>query len=70
MFRKKTRGQVIGTELQEAFAHIGAAATEAGQLAAEQLGPRVAAARGAAGPAFDAAQKAAAVKVAPKVAAA
>ncbi|TFV92078.1 hypothetical protein E4P40_03845 [Blastococcus sp. CT_GayMR20] len=66
VFRKKTRGQVIGTELQEGFAHIGAAATEAGRLAAEQLGPRVAAAREAAGPALDAAQKA----VAPKVAAA
>jgi hypothetical protein len=70
VFRKKTRGQVIGAELQEAFAHIGAAATEAGHLAAEQLGPRVVAAREAAGPALDAAQKAAAVKVAPKVAAA
>jgi hypothetical protein len=70
VFRKKTRGQVIGAELQEAFAHIGAAATEAGQLAAEQFGPRVTAAREAAGPAFDAAQKAAAVAVAPKVAAA
>ena len=70
VFRKKTRGQVIGAELQEAFAHIGVAATEAGHLAAEQLGPRVAAAREAAGPALDAAQKAAAVKVAPKVAAA
>jgi hypothetical protein len=70
VFRKKTRGQVIGAELQEAFAHIGVAATEAGQFAAEQLGPRVTAAREAAGPAFDAAQKAAAVKVAPRVAAA
>ena len=70
MFRKKTRGQVIGAELQEGFAQIGVAATEAGRLAAEQLGPRVAAAREAAVPAFDAAQKAAAVKVAPKVAAA
>jgi hypothetical protein len=70
VFRKKTRGQVIGAELQEAFAHIGVAASEAGHLAAEQLGPRVTAAREAAGPAFDAAQKAAALKVAPKVAAA
>jgi hypothetical protein len=70
VFRKKTRGQVIGAELQEGFAHIGVAATEAGRLAAEQLGPRVAAAREAAGPALDAAQKAAALKVAPKVAAA
>ena len=39
VFRKKTRGQVIGAELQEAFAHIGVAASEAGHLAAEQLGP-------------------------------
>jgi hypothetical protein len=70
VFRKKTRGQVIGAELQEGFAHIGVAATEAGRLAAEQLGPRVAAAREAAGPKLDAAQKAAAAKVAPKVAAA
>jgi hypothetical protein len=70
VFRKKTHGQVIGAELQEGFAHIGVAATEAGRLAAEQLGPRVAAAREAAGPALDAAQKAAALKVAPKVAAA
>ena len=60
VFRKKTRGQVIGAELQEGFAHIGVAATEAGRLAAEQLGPRVAAAREAAGPELDAAQKAAA----------
>ncbi len=70
MFRKKTRGQVIGAELQEGFAHIGVAATEAGRLAADQLGPRVAAAREAAGPKLDAAQKAAKVAVAPKVAAA
>ena len=70
MFRKKTRGQVIGAELQEGFAHIGVAATEAGRLAAEQLGPRVAAAREAAGPTLDAAQKAAQEAVAPKVAAA
>jgi hypothetical protein len=70
VFRKKTRGQVIGAELQEGFAHIGVAATEAGRLAAEQLGPRVAAARDVAGPKLDAAQKAAAAKVAPKVAAA
>ena len=70
VFRKKTHGQVIGAELQEGFAHIGVAATEAGRLAAEQLGPRVAAAREAAGPALDAAQKAAVLKVAPKVAAA
>jgi hypothetical protein len=70
VFRKKTRGQVIGAELQEGFTHIGVAATEAGRLAAEQLGPRVAAARDAAGPALDAAQKAVAPKVAAAVAAA
>src|SRR4051812_18247482 len=70
VFRKKTRGQVIGAELQEGLVHIGVAAGEAGRLAAEQLGPRVAAAREAAGPALDAAQKVAAAKVAPKVAAA
>ncbi|WP_116452425.1 hypothetical protein [Blastococcus litoris] len=70
VFRKKTRGQVIGAELQEGLAHIGVAATEAGRLAAEQLGPRVTAAREAAGPALDAAQTAVALKVAPKVAAA
>jgi hypothetical protein len=70
VFRKKTRGQVIGAELQEGLAHIGVAATEAGRLAAEQLGPRVAAAREAAGPTLDAAQKAAQAAVAPKVAAA
>src|SRR3954452_2590160 len=66
VFRKKTHGQVIGAELQEGLAHIGVAATEAGRLAAEQLAPRMAAAREAAGPTLDAAQKA----VAPKVAAA
>ena len=70
VFRKKTRGQVIGAELQEGFTHIGAAVTEAGRLAAEQLGPRVEAAREAAGPQLDAAQKAVAPKVAAAVAAA
>jgi hypothetical protein len=70
VFRKKTRSQVIGAELQEGFAHIGVAATEAGRLAAEQLGPRVAAARVVAAPRLDAAQKAAQKAVAPKVAAA
>jgi hypothetical protein len=70
VFRKKTRGQVIGAELQEGFAHIGVAATEAGRLAAEQLGPRVAAARDATVPALDAASKKAQAAVAPKVAAA
>jgi hypothetical protein len=66
VFRKKTRGQVIGAELQEGFSHIGVAASEAGRLAAEQLGPRVAAARDAAAPALHTAQMA----VVPKVAAA
>ena len=72
MFRTKTQthGEVIGAELQESLTHLGAALSEAGRAAAEQLGPRVAAAREAAGPALDAAQKAAAAKVAPKVAAA
>ncbi len=66
MFRKKTRGQVIAAELQEGFSHIGTAMTEAGRAAAEELAPRLAAARDAAGPALGAAQLA----VAPKVAAA
>jgi hypothetical protein len=66
VFRKKTHGQVIGAELQEGFTHIGTAMTEAGRLAAEQLAPRVEAARESAGPALAAGRKA----VAPKVAAA
>ena len=66
VFRKKTRGQVIAAELQEGFSHIGTAMTEAGRAAADELAPRMAAARGAAGPALGAAQLA----VAPKVAAA
>ena len=66
MFRKKTRGQVIGAELQEGFTHIATAMNEAGRLAVEQLTPRVEAAREAATPAYEAAQKA----VVPKVAAA
>jgi hypothetical protein len=70
VFRKKTRGQVIGAELQEGFTHIGSAVSEAGRLAAEQLGPRVEAARDAAGPAFEASRKAVAPKVAAAVAAA
>jgi hypothetical protein len=70
VFRKKTRGQVIGAELQEGFTHIGTAVSEAGRLAAEQLGPRVEAAREAASPAFEAAQKAVVPKVAAAVAAA
>ncbi|SEP17331.1 hypothetical protein [Trujillonella endophytica] len=66
MFRKKTRGQVIAAELQEGFSHIGTAMTEAGRAAADELAPRIAAAREAAAPALGAAQLA----VAPKVAAA
>ena len=70
VFRKKSRGQIIGAELQEGFTHIGTAMSEAGRLAAEQLGPRVEAAREAATPAYEAAQKAVAPKVAAAVAAA
>jgi hypothetical protein len=66
VFRKKTRGQVIAAELQEGLSHIQTAMTEAGRAAAEELGPRIAAARDAAGPALGAAQLA----VAPRVAAA
>src|SRR5690242_12237901 len=72
--RKKTHGQLAGAELQEGLGHIGTAVAEAGRAAAETLGPRVEAARDAAGPALEAAQKkaqkAAAQSVAPKVAAA
>jgi hypothetical protein len=74
VFRKKTRGQVIGAELQEGLTHLGNAAAEAGRAAAEQLAPRVEAAQRAAGPALETAQKAVEAKVAttvaPKVAAA
>src|SRR6478609_7558557 len=70
VFRKKTRGQVIGAELQEGFAHIGVAASEAGRLAAEQLGPRVEAVRDALGPRIEAAREAAAPRVASAVSAA
>ncbi|WP_156036497.1 hypothetical protein [Blastococcus sp. URHD0036] len=66
MFRKKTRGQVIAAELQEGLSHIQTAMTEAGRAAADELGPRIVAAREAAGPKVAAAQSA----VAPKVAAA
>ena len=41
MFRKKSHAEVIGAELQEGLAHIGAAVTEARQAAAEQLKPQV-----------------------------
>ncbi|MBN1092322.1 hypothetical protein JKP75_06920 [Blastococcus sp. TML/M2B] len=70
VFRKKTRGQVIGAELQEGFTHLGVAATQAGRLAAEQVSPRVAAAREAAAPAYEAAREAVVPKVAAAVAAA
>ncbi|MET0765083.1 MAG: hypothetical protein ABWY29_09460 [Blastococcus sp.] len=70
VFRKKTHGQVIGAELQEGFTHIGTAMSEAGRLAAEQLGPRVEAARESAGPALEAGRRAVAPKVAAAVAAA
>ncbi|PWW24790.1 hypothetical protein JD79_03981 [Geodermatophilus normandii] len=66
MFRTQSRGQVIQAELQEGLNHLGAAVTEAGRAAAEQLGPRIDAAFEAAGPVLDAAR----VAVAPKVAAA
>ncbi|OMQ16218.1 hypothetical protein A7K94_0204080, partial [Modestobacter sp. VKM Ac-2676] len=60
MFRKKSSTEVIGTELQEGLAHIGAAVTEARRAAAEQLGPQVAAAT-------KAAQQTYAADVAPRV---
>ena len=66
MFRKRTHGQVISAELQEGFSHIGNAVTEARRAAAEQVVPRVEAARAAAGPALETAQLA----VTPRVAAA
>ena len=67
MFRKKTRGQVIGAELQEGFTHIGVAAITrpaASRPSSRSRGWRRPAKRPA--PALEAAQKA----VAPKVAAA
>jgi hypothetical protein len=70
VFRKQTRGQVIGAELQEGFTHIGTAVSEAAHLAAEQLAPRMESAREAAGPALGAAVEATQRAVAPKVAAA
>ncbi len=70
MFRKKTRGQIIGAELQEGFTHLGVAATQAGRFAAEQMSPRVAAAREAATPAYEAARESVVPKVAAAVAAA
>jgi hypothetical protein len=45
VFRKKSRGQVIGAELQEGLSHLGTALAEAGRVAAEEFGPRVEAAR-------------------------
>jgi hypothetical protein len=70
VFRKKTRGEVISAELQEGFSHLGTAVTEAGRAVAEELVPRVEAAREVAGPRIEAAQKAAQKAVAPRVAAA
>jgi hypothetical protein len=70
VFRKKTRGQVIGAELQEGFSHLGTAVTEAGRAVAEELAPRVEAAQKAAGPRIEAAQKAVTPKMAAAVAAA
>ncbi|MGY1745571.1 hypothetical protein [Blastococcus sp. SYSU D00695] len=69
VFRKKTRGQVIAAELQEGLSHIQTAVSEAGRAAAEELAPRIAAARDAAAPALGAAQLAVAPKVAAAVAA-
>jgi hypothetical protein len=70
VFRKKTRGQVIGAELQEGFSHLGTAVAEASRAVAEELAPRVEAAQKAAGPRIEAAQKAVSPKVAAAVAAA
>jgi hypothetical protein len=70
VFRKKTRGQVIGAELQEGFSHLGTAVAEASRAVAEELGPRVEAAQKAAAPHIEAAQKAMSPKVAAAVAAA
>src|SRR3954466_5457291 len=70
VFRKKTRGQVIGAELQEGFSHLGTAVAEASRAVAEELAPRVEAAREAAAPRIEAAQKAVTPKVAAAVAAA
>src|SRR4051795_12208174 len=58
VFRKKTRGQVIGAELQEGFSHLGTAVAEASRAVAEELAPRVEAAQKAAAPRIEAAQKA------------
>jgi hypothetical protein len=66
VFRRQTRGEVISAEVQEGLAHLGTAVTEAGRAAAEQLGPRIEAAREAAAPALEAVQLA----VVPRVAAA
>jgi hypothetical protein len=70
VFRKKTRGQVIGAELQEGFSHLGTAVAEASRAVAEELAPRVEAAQKAAAPRIEAAQKAVSPKVAAAVAAA
>jgi hypothetical protein len=44
VFRKKSRTEVIATEVQEGLAHLGAAVTEARKATAEQLVPQAAAA--------------------------
>ncbi|MGY1987777.1 hypothetical protein ACI792_16285 [Blastococcus sp. SYSU DS0669] len=64
MFRKKTRGEIISAEVQEGLAHLGAAVTEAGRAAAEQLAPRVEAAQRAVAPKVAAAAAVAAPAVA------
>src|SRR3954464_1412490 len=70
VFRKKSHGEVITAELQEGLSHLGTAVAEAGRAAAEQLGPRVDAAREAAAPRLEAARDAVAPRVAAAVAAA
>src|SRR4051812_50209138 len=63
VFRKKSPTEVIGEELQEGFAHLGAAVSEARKATAEQLRPQVEAAT-------KAAQAAYAADLAPRVEAA
>ena len=63
MFRKKSHAEVIGAELQEGLAHIGAAVSEARRATSEQLKPQVDAA-------VKAAQLAYATEVVPRVGAA
>jgi hypothetical protein len=68
VFRTQSRSEVIGAELQEGLSHLGAAATEAGWAAAEQLAPRVEAAREAAGPVLESAREVLAPRMAAAVA--